>query len=275
MAVVIKIDFDLNKALVPLKAVAPEKWQGILQSAANETGFYVLNKYKQQMPHYIDRPVPYTLNSMFLKKATKTNPEATVQWKEWSGTGAVPAGKYLQPEVFGGNRSQKRFEKALARSGLLPEGWVAVPTKDAPKDNFGNVPGGYITKILSYLKANPDAQQNRQIQRLRKKRTVSFIREFAKAALNKDKILAREERARKRGQKFFAVIRGRDNNPLPSGIYERANLTLGSAIKKVFSFVPAASYRVSFPFAEIGDQAARAKFPEKLDEAIQKALSKI
>ncbi|MGZ6477673.1 MAG: hypothetical protein ACXWQE_00145 [Bdellovibrionales bacterium] len=272
MSIAFKLEFDPKIFIDQLKELAPDKWQKILSDASNETGFYVLNKYKQQMPNYIDRPTPFTLNSMFVKKSKPTTLDTSVQWKDWTGSGSIPAGKYLTPEAFGGQRRQKRFERALQAKGLIPAGWVAVPTKDAPKDSYGNVPGGYITKILSYLGASPDYQQNRQINRLKKMSTVNLIKGVAKTAMNFKAVQAKEDRAKKRAQKFFAVIKGRRGNPLPSGIYERANMTLGSAIKRVFNFVPIATYRVSFPFYEIGTEAANSKFPSKVAEAVEKSL---
>lgn len=271
----VKIESDLKKAFPALAAVSLSQWPKILQSASNETGFYVLNKFKQQMPHYIDRPTPFTVNSMFVKKATGNNLVTSVQWKDFTGSGSIPAGKYLTPEVYGGARKQKRFEKALQAAGLLPSGYVAVPAKGAPVDSYGNVPGGYINQILSYLKANPDYTQNRQVTRLKRMSTGSLIKGIASAVVGHSKLAAKESAARKRGKKFFAVIRGKDGNPLPSGIYERVNFTLGSGIKQVFAFVPVATYKVTFPFYDIGTKAAIDKFPEKLNEAIAKALSKI
>jgi hypothetical protein len=270
----IKIESDLKAAFPALAAVSVSEWPKILQYASNETGFYVLNKFKQQMPHFIDRPTPFTLNSMFVKKATGNSLETTVQWKDFTGSGSIPAGKYLTPEVYGGARKQKRFERALQAAGLLPSGYVAVPTKDAPVDSYGNVPGGYITQILSYLKANPDYTQNRQVQRLKRMSTGSLIKGIGHAVINRGQLAAKEAAAKKRGKKFFAVIRGRDGNPLPSGIYERVNFSLGSGVRRIFAFVPVATYRVTFPFYDIGSEAAISKFPSKLDEAIARAIAK-
>lgn len=268
----VKVDFQVKQAIDKLNAVAADKWPDILQEATNETAFYVLNKFKQQMPNYIDRPTPFTLNSMFVKKANVNNIDASVQWKDWTGSGSIPAGKYLTPEVYGGARKQKRFEKALQNAALMPAGYVAVPTKDAPIDNYGNVPGGYITQILSYLKANPDFTQNRQVAKLKKISTGSLLKGIGKAAFNRQALAEKEAKARSRLRKFFAVISGRNGNPLPSGIYERVNMTLGSAIKRVFDFVPVATYKVTFPFYDIGTSAANDKFPSKLNEAIAKRL---
>lgn len=270
----INVESQLPKALEKLKAVDKAAWPGILAEASNETGFYVLAKFKQQLPQYIDRPTPFTLNSMFVKKASRSNPDASVQWKDWTGSGSVPAGKYLQPEVHGGPRRPKRFERALQASGLMPQGYVAVPTKDAPRDAYGNVPGGFITQVLSYLKANPDFMQNRQVNRLKKMGTGKLLKGVFKTATNYEKVKAREERARKKKPKFFSSIQGQNNNPLPSGVYERVDMAMGSAIRRIFSYVPVATYRVSIPFYDIGKQAADKKFPEKLDQAIQKSLAK-
>lgn len=274
MSAVFTVDFDPKKMIDQLDKVSPDKWSKILSDAQNETGFYVLAKYKKEMSNYIDRPVPYTINSMYLKKATGPNLEASVQWKD-SSSNSISAGHYLQPEVFGGNRSQKKMERALQAKGLIPNGWVAVPTKDAPKDSYGNVPNSFINQILSFLNANTDYQSNQQIKKLRKLSTVNLIKGVAKAAVNQSKLAAREKRAAQKAQKYFTAIKGRKGNPLPSGIYERTNafgVGIGASIKRIFNFVPIASYKVTFPFYDIGTQAAQSKFPSKLDEAIQKAL---
>lgn len=266
------VDFNPESFLSQLKEVAPENWPQILSDASNQTGYYVLNKYQQQMNNYLDRPVPYTLNSMYLQKSTPSTLAASVQWKDSSG-GNISAGKYLQPEVFGGSRGQKKFERALQAKGLIPNGFVAVPTDKAPLDSYGNVPGSYFVQILSAIGANPAFVQNKQIKKLRKLSSVNLIKGVAKAALAYKAIQAKEARAKARAQKFFVVVKG-DGNPLPIGVYERTSLDVGSIVVRVFNFVPTANYRTSFPFYDIGTAAAQAKFPEKLDEAIQTALGK-
>lgn len=268
----LRVDHEVQKAIAQLDTVSTRQWPFIFQVALNNTAADVLKTFQTAMPYFIDRPTPFTVNSMFVKQSTKQKLEATIQWKEFTGTGSIPAGKYLTPEVYGGARKQKRFEKALQAAGLIPSGWVAVPTKDAPIDSYGNVPGGYITQILSYLGANPDFQANRSVKKLRRMSTASIIKGIAKALLDQERE-AKDSRQRARRQKFFAVIKGRNGNPLPSGIYERVNMSLGSAIKRVFDFVPVATYKVSFPFFDIGTGAANAAFPVRLTEAIQKAIA--
>ncbi len=271
----VKVESDLSKMFWQLGAVDSTQWPGLLAEAANETGFYVINKYKQQMPSFIDRPTSWTLNSMYLKKASSKNVEASVQWREFSGSGSgTSAGKYLQPEVFGGNRHQKRFEKALEAAGLMPKGYVAIPTAQAPRDGFGNVPGSFIVAVLSYLKANPDYASNRQVAKLSKMSTKNLVKGIFKTAVNFDKVKAREQNAQAKKKKYFAIIKGKNGATLPSGIYERRAFASGSGIQRIFIFEPYAKYKVSFPFEKIGADAARDKFPDKLTAAIAKAIYK-
>lgn len=240
---VFKIEGSVEGLTKQLEKVSEKNWPFVISLAANRTADAVLKKYREEMPKYLDRPRPFTLNSMYVKRGNKKAPEATVEWRQFAGKG-VPAGKYLIPQVEGGNRKQKGFEKALSTIGLLPSGWVAVPTNDVRLDAQGNVPGSYITRILSFLRADRSGTQNRGTG----KRT------------NAKKV------------KFFGIA-PESNTRLGPGIYERMNMTLGSAIRKVFVFLPKANYGRRFPFTRIGEDEARAQFPIKLDEAIQRKLN--
>lgn len=68
-------------------------------------------------------------------------------------TGAVAQEKYLSPQIEGGSRRQKRFERLLSKKGILPPGWFALPGKGAKLDAAGNLPGSLIVKLLAYLQA--------------------------------------------------------------------------------------------------------------------------
>jgi hypothetical protein len=100
-----------------------------------------------------------TLNSVKFWPAGRTDKhtgerisEALVFIRDEAPKGTPPA-KYLQPQVTGGERPLKRFELAMIRSGRLPSSGFLVPTRKAPKDKYGNLPVGMITRILSDLQA--------------------------------------------------------------------------------------------------------------------------
>lgn len=89
-----------------------------------------------------DRPTRFTLNSLQVRPATKARPEAEVSTKLGFGK-SVPAGRYLNPEVEGGQRSMKSTERKL--------GSFTVPSRNAKLDRFGNLPGSTYLRILSQL----------------------------------------------------------------------------------------------------------------------------
>jgi hypothetical protein len=110
---------------------------------------------KARTPNYINTPTRWTLNSTFIKPATEQRLIATVGFKDYSNTG-TPAAQYLNPQVVGGQRGQKPFEKRLAGRGL---GSYLAPANNAPLklDRFGNVPGAKVVQVLSRLSAMREA----------------------------------------------------------------------------------------------------------------------
>lgn len=102
------------------------------------------------MRRVFDNPTPYTLNSLFVKAATKDTLSARVMVKDSASRGVVPE-KFLFPEVAGGGRSEKGFEKALRYGGWLKSGERAIPADDMPRDAYGNVSGPTIRSILATL----------------------------------------------------------------------------------------------------------------------------
>lgn len=109
-----------------------------------------------------DRPTKWTLNSLRVKPASKSDLTAAVYFREFAAKG-TPANKYLGPQVWGGERSLKRAEIALASKGNrgFPRGTYLVPGKKMKLDKHGNVPRGTIVRILSDLQASSDTGQNR------------------------------------------------------------------------------------------------------------------
>lgn len=95
-------------------------------------------------------PTPFTLNSLFVKPSTVETLSARVMVKDTTSRGVVPE-KFLFPEVAGGARGEKGFERALRYGGWLKSGESVIPTDNMPRDAFGNVSGPAIRGILSTL----------------------------------------------------------------------------------------------------------------------------
>ena len=195
---------------------------------------------RKEMAKAFDRPTRYTLNALYMRRATKAVPEARVGFMDFPGKG-TPAWRYLGPEIEGGARRYKRFERSLAAAGLLPHGLYAVPGDGADLDAYGNMSRGQIVKILSALRASADPLQN---------------------ASKADK-----SRRRRRKENYFVGGIGRAA-PLPPGIYKR--IGSGPAIP-VVAFVAAPHYRKRFDFFGVADRTVKSRLDIEFAHAFEQA----
>jgi hypothetical protein len=96
--------------------------------------------------------VPFTQNAIRFKLATQAKPVVDI-WLSYDGAKGTAPEKYLAAHLTGGGRRHKRFERALISANLMPADMFAVPTSAAPLDAYGNVPGSFIVRMLSDLRA--------------------------------------------------------------------------------------------------------------------------
>lgn len=136
---------ELSRAL---SSLGREQLPFALALAATRTAQRIQKAELSVMRQRIDNPTTYTMNSLFLKSATKANAEATVGFKD-KGQGVTPD-TYMQTPVRGGRRKPKRFEKALQARGLLKSGQAAMPMP-AVQDSNGNAKGATVKRILAGL----------------------------------------------------------------------------------------------------------------------------
>lgn len=123
-----------------------------MMDAANATGRYIHAALRSEMSEVFDRPTSWTLGGLRFKLATRARPEVNIWLEDFGGKGTA-SGKYLTPQITGGARKHKRFERALILAGIMAPSMFAVPGRQAPVDAHGNVPGSFITRMLSDLRA--------------------------------------------------------------------------------------------------------------------------
>ena len=201
------------------------------------------------MRDIFDRPTPYTLSSTYLKPATKNSLVAHVKLKD-SAFKAVPASKFLAPQITGGGRPLKRFERALRSVGALPSNMYVVPGEAARLDAYGNMSPGQIVQMLSYFRAFPEVGYRANIT---EKRKLS---------------LAKGNRKRY-GIAYFV---GRPGGG-PLGIWQREIHGLGSRIRPVMIFVSRAYYEARFDFAGVAQKIIERELPAQLNLAWAHALA--
>ena len=191
----------------------------------------------------LDRPTPTTLNSLFVKMATKAR-AAEVYFKD-SWASGIPADTYLQQAVSGGLRPHKRFEKSLIARGIMRSGQFAVPTT-AFMNQYGNVSRGTMLKILSGLGA---AESTRGYQ--------------ANASGS-----ARSRRKGNAHRFFSGDVDG------TQGVWERKSMGMGDAVRPVFIFSDSApKYRTIFPFFKIGQNIVNANYQTDAATAWAEAMA--
>lgn len=213
----------------------------------NALAFQAREAWKVEAERSFDRPTPLTKNAALFKKATKTNLEAKVFVRDEAFKGNAPV-KYLFAQVEGGDRRQKGFERWLAGVGILKQGQRAVPGRGAKLDQYGNIRGGELTKILSQLRASPDQYANQT-----------------------DTSRARRRRRKARGGEYFAVTQQRGS--LQPGVYERINFGFGSAVKSVLFFVDGARYQKRYNVYDVGTQIFNERYAAEFDVQLARALA--
>jgi hypothetical protein len=262
MEIKVKID-GLNELQSSMNDLAINQVPFATMKAINKTAEEIKAELIKEMGRSFDRPTPYTLNSLYIKYAKKNNLLAEVGYKDKSQAGkGNPAANWMHPQVAGGRRHLKRFEVALNRIGVLPNGMMVAPGSACPLDAYGNIPSSLIVQILSYFRAFGEQGYRANITDKRK------------ALLAKG-----SKRTGTMGYEYF-VSKGKGEwygrqQHLPPGIYKRVGFAQGSAIKPIMMFVEQPSYQRRFPFNEtvqkVVDQNINKNFDEAMSEAIKTA----
>jgi hypothetical protein len=195
------------------------------------------------MKRNLDRPTNFTLNSLFVKAATKATQQARVWFKDFAPKG-TPAGDYLQPQVQGGQRKLKRHEKALIARGLMKSTQYAVPAAGAKLDQYGNMKRTQYVQLLSQLRAFGEQGYS------------------ANATGSK-----RSTRKRRSGAYFVATINGEQ------GVWQEVQSAFGAGARPVLLFVDRdPSYRVRFPFFKIAENMVKSNYEREFKAALDTAI---
>lgn len=250
----IKIDvrMDIDRALQKLRDVTERQVPYATALALNKTADAVKDAEIKEMKDVFDRPTPITLDSLFVKRATKYQLTATVGIKDFMGKG-TPASKWLAAQIKGGSRHLKKFEKALQSVGALPPGYFVVPGSACKLDQYGNIPGSLITQLLSYFNAFPEMGYR------------------ANMTAKRRALLAKGS-AKKGTQGVVYFVGQPAGGKLPLGIWARYTFHAGSAIKPVLIFVRHAQFQKLFDFEYVARKTVEKEFPAQFRAAIAEAM---
>lgn len=194
------------------------------------------------MRQRFDRPTGYTMDSMYIRYASKSKQFAEVKIKD-SAYKAAPAANWLNTEIVGGPRRQKRSEKALSIAGL---GSYWTPGPGAVMDGYGNVGRGFVVKMLSALKAF--GEQGYMANRSKSQRS-------------------------QRKARNFDIFVGTPNGEA-MGVWQRVAMGHGTALKPLMWIQnDAPAYRIRFPFDKIAGNTFNAHAPAEFERALREAMA--
>jgi hypothetical protein len=184
----------------------------------------------------IDRPTRWTMNSLFVQAGTKQKPEARVAFKDRASNG-TPAGQYLQPQVFGGDRKQKRSERALIHMGKMGPRQYVRPGAGAKLDRHGNITKAGMSRILGHVKTQGAIPASGM------------------------------QRTSRGGDFFFAEIDGN------KGVWQRVRSGFGDGVRPVLMQMDRAPrYRKRFAFFEVAQNTVRARYARVSTAVIDEVL---
>jgi hypothetical protein len=143
--------------------------EGANKYAQNKMAYELMVAERAELKDSIDSPTPYSVSSIVYKKHGV--PSVVVGGKTLAIPGTKGAGvfvsdrpgslglatpdDYLGVQILGGAASgPKRSEKLLQSYGIMPRGYVWVPTNWAKLDRYGNISGSVMSKILSDIGLN-------------------------------------------------------------------------------------------------------------------------
>lgn len=236
-----RVDVDSSDIIAQVTALKQDRIPKALKDAANHLGSVINKTLRDEISIKFDKPVPYTERALDWTRATIDKPMVRIWIKDDPNKGTAQE-RYLTPQIRGGQRGHKRFERALILKGLMRSDEYAVPAYGAPRDGYGNVPGSYIVRMLSDLQALGD---------------------------NGYRSNRKGPRKGKRRYNYWFGVRTGDNVGLKPGIYYSSGASLPAL---VFMFTRSPNYRVRYPFYEIATRLYNSYRDQIVGQHIAKAI---
>lgn len=251
-----KTEIDTDALIGNLSDLEKKQFPFATAGAINDALFAARDAWRTNIASVFDSPNQLTMNAVLYTKATKENLTGELYLRNEASKGTPPS-RYLLPQVQPGPREEKPFEHLLREAGVLGGNEFLMPGRNFPLDQFGNVPGGVLSAILSDLQAHRDVSR-RSTPASRKKRE------------RKKNVGKRQVYFLSRGPED---IGGGKIQHLPRGIYERTRTGFGSSIRMVLAIVEGAPvYRQRFDAFGIANRAFTQSFPGAFKIRLRQAV---
>lgn len=222
--------------------------------ALNATAGKAQKDVQASMRQVFDRPTPWVVNSLRVKRATKSNLVAELAFKDKSSV--ENSRSMVEPHIAGADRRYKAMEGRLFRAGMLPAGYNAVPGGGAKLDAYGNMSRGQITQMLNVLGTYREAGYNKADARTRARLAKGNAKKGVYGFVYWVNPVTGPQRVRH----------------LQPGVYQRVQTGFGSSLKPIVIFVKRAQYRARLPFYRLVEAAAEKHFEPEFNKAFEAAM---
>ncbi|WP_404864537.1 hypothetical protein [Georhizobium sp. MAB10] len=238
--------FDTRQLMRRMGTIERQQLPYATMLALNETVKGARVAVQQEMNRVFDRPTPFAKRGVVYERAQKTDFRASVVLYGSRSRGGLPPAAFLGPQIEGGMRSLKSFEKQLVSRGMMPQGRVAVPAAKTQLNRYGNVTQGFLNRVMADLQVD---YRGAGATRARTDQSLKRNRHYKQA-------------------RFFVPKRGSQLYP---GVYQRD--PRNQKIFPVLLFVPARAYRKLLQFHEVVARYAEANLAEHFARAFDRAMA--
>lgn len=249
-----QITFDVNPMVRRLDAIKAVQVPFAASLALNRVARDARKELREQMKAKFRNPVPFTLNSVYVKSSTKSNLAAEVGLKEFATKGN-PASKYLLPQITGGPAYATRFQKALRANSILAPNEYAIPTQSdyLRLNQYGNIRPSQYTEILYSLQAFRDSSAFVYAKNAKKRRMkYGYTARTTRAYQNEDN---------PRLKKFFP------------GIYTTNPKAIENKESALFWITRTPQFQGKFPFTGIAGDYVRKNWDKEFGRALAEAIA--
>lgn len=237
---------DIERMRKGLAQFSDRRFDSGLAEALNATARSIGDEWGGQLATRLDRPTVTTRQGSLVKRADVGRMVAEVRLKDALGAeGGKAPSEYLAPQEFGGDRTLKKFERALQARGSMPRGSKVVPGKYAKLDGFGNISRGQIVQVLNQLGSEL---------------SVGYRRVIGASVTKRAKSSARA------GREYVAI--NKKVGRLSPGVYQR----LHGDLLPVFFFVARTMYGRRLELREHGRRIAERELGTNVMRAMQKRM---
>jgi len=260
----IKIKIETTKVIGMLNG-ATRQLPYAISLGLNKTAQDVKAAEINEMKQALDRPTPFTLNSLKLTPAKKTNLTASVWFKDPPKLGQKD--HYLLPQVNGGKRPLKPWEVNMGKHYIMPGKYTQL-------DQYGNLGRGQITKLRS-LYGKTDVAGFDSTTKAKGKRSQFFILNKPKGRLLAG-IYERVQGAETAGRisrYMLARSMAKKNGVKLKDLNARTKALYARGIKPVVIFTDQApSYRQRFDFYGVAHRTIDKVLMPNMRAAVEQAL---